>query len=77
MPDPTVARWKQQGRVYLWRYKENRKNYPGWHFTADAVACNALLELFELMFVRSTSRSWLKGIEASICQMHWHASICT
>ena len=49
MSDPAVSRWKQQGRVFLWRYVENTRNYPGWHLTADAVGARSLLELTSLM----------------------------
>ncbi len=35
MEDPAVAKWRQRGRVYLWQYQENTRNYPGWHMTAD------------------------------------------
>jgi len=34
--------------VYLWTYREGRHNYEGWHMTADADACDALLELLDL-----------------------------
>jgi hypothetical protein len=29
-------------RIYLWRYRENRRNYPGYHLTADACGCDDL-----------------------------------
>ena len=28
-----VNAWKQSGRVSLWRYTENERNYPGWGST--------------------------------------------
>ena len=37
------------GNIYIWKYLENSRNYPGWNFTADKKACNCLLELFRLM----------------------------
>jgi hypothetical protein len=37
--------WKQSGRVSLWRYTENERNYPGWHLNADAAGCQSLLAL--------------------------------
>ena len=49
MSDPNVDKWRQKGRFYLWTYKENTKNYPGWHMTVDSIGATALLELFELM----------------------------
>lgn len=47
MPDTFVAKWKQHGYAYLWRYKSKR--HAGWHFTADDQACHALLDLFDRM----------------------------
>ncbi|MCH9648644.1 MAG: hypothetical protein K0U98_10420 [Deltaproteobacteria bacterium] len=49
MPDPKVARWKQRGKVALWRYRDNVGNYSGFHMTADTTGCESLLELFRLM----------------------------
>ena len=47
--DDNVKRWQMRGNVYLWRYKGNARNYPGWHLTADEPGCAALLELIDLM----------------------------
>ena len=33
--------------IYLWRYKENKRNYPGYHLTADTVGCDLLIHLAE------------------------------
>ena len=41
--------WKQQGSVWLWRYFENVRHYPGWHFTADRAGGRSLLALFDLL----------------------------
>ena len=30
--------WKQSGTIYLWRYIENQRNYPGWHLALDSPA---------------------------------------
>ena len=49
MSDPEVAQWKQDGRVYLWRYRGNPRSYPGWHLTADGRGSDSLLRLFDLM----------------------------
>lgn len=32
-------------RIYLWRYRENRRNYPGYHLTADARGCDDLVSV--------------------------------
>ena len=39
--------WKQSGAIALWRYKENQRNFPGWHLTADATGCASLLALLD------------------------------
>ena len=49
MPDENVDKWKQQGRLYLWRYIENARNYPGLHLTADDACCHSLADLIERM----------------------------
>jgi hypothetical protein len=49
MPDPVVARWKQKGRVHLWRYKQPSRNNSGWHLAADEAGCDSVLQLLELM----------------------------
>jgi hypothetical protein len=49
MSDPRITEWKHSGKTYLWRYKDNIRNYPGWHFTADEESCRAFEELFGVM----------------------------
>ena len=49
MPDINVDRWKQEGRLYLWCYLENTRNFPGWHLTADDDGCHSLADLIERM----------------------------
>lgn len=39
--------WKQAGRVSLWCYTENERNFPGWHLTADATGCSSLISLID------------------------------
>lgn len=29
--------------THIWRYRDNRRNYPGYHLSADADGCAALL----------------------------------
>lgn len=41
--------WKQSGRISLWRYTENERNFPGWHLSADAAGCQSLLALLEAL----------------------------
>jgi hypothetical protein len=46
MSDPAVDRWKQQGRVSLWKHQQR---HADWNLTADDVACDGLLELLDRM----------------------------
>lgn len=49
-PDLRLAhRWRQTGRISLWRYLENERNYPGWHLNADAAGCRSLLMLLDAL----------------------------
>ncbi|MCW0386532.1 hypothetical protein NB722_001071 [Xanthomonas sacchari] len=49
-PDLRLAhRWTQTGRISLWRYLENERNYPGWHFNADPAGCQSLLALLDAL----------------------------
>ncbi|MGS1079888.1 hypothetical protein [Pseudoxanthomonas beigongshangi] len=41
--------WRQSGRISLWRYTENERNYPGWHFNADAAGCHSLVALLDAL----------------------------
>lgn len=42
-------KWTQDGRVFLWRYTENTRNFPGWHLALDVLGGNSLLTLFSSM----------------------------
>ena len=44
-------RWRQRGTISLWRYLENTRNYPGWHFTADDAGCASMLALLDALFL--------------------------
>lgn len=36
--------WRQDAmNTHIWRYKDNQRNYPGYHLSADAEGCSALL----------------------------------
>lgn len=41
--------WKPSGKVSLWYYTENERNYPGWHLTADAAGCDSLIALIDAL----------------------------
>lgn len=61
MPNENVEKWKQPGDLYLWRYTEGARNFPGWHFTAADVCCHGLAHLMEIMLsARWASQKSLK-----------------
>ncbi len=35
--------------VWIWRYLENERNYPGLHFTADRAACETLRDVLRTL----------------------------
>ena len=41
--------WKQSGRISLWRYTENERNYPGWHLNADIAGCHSFVALLDAL----------------------------
>lgn len=41
--------WKQSGRISIWRYTENERNYPGWNLNADRAGCHSLLNLLDAL----------------------------
>jgi len=52
------------GKIYVWKYIENSRNYPGWNFTADKKASESFTELFRLM--QSCAWSSKKEIKTTI-----------
>jgi hypothetical protein len=44
-----VNRWTPSGNPYFWRYLENVRNYPGWHFALDPAAIGSISVLLEAM----------------------------
>ena len=44
-----IEKFKLDGKVYAWTYKDNQNNYPGWNFTVDKTASESLTELIDLM----------------------------
>jgi hypothetical protein len=49
MSDTNVNRWKQEGSLFVWRFQENIRNYPGWHLSADHVGANSIIDLLDRM----------------------------
>ena len=46
-----MERYLKDLNVWVWRYLENERNYPGLHFTADAAACDTLRTLLQTLRV--------------------------
>jgi hypothetical protein len=44
-----VAGWKQAGRLFFWRFTENTRNFPGWHFMVDHAASASIAALLRSM----------------------------
>lgn len=59
-----IENYNFNGKVYVWKYLENYKNYPGWNFTVDKMAAKQLTELFSLML--SSEFPTKKKIETSV-----------
>lgn len=47
--------WDLRGKVFLWRYRENARNYPGWHCTADRAGSLSLIEFLGALQEASTA----------------------
>ncbi len=43
--DNPAIRWQQRGKIYLWQYTENTRNFPGWHLVVDSTASDSLAAL--------------------------------
>lgn len=48
-------RWRQEGRLSLWRYVGANRSYQGWHCSADAAGCQSLLALLSAFQEQSPS----------------------
>ena len=44
-----IEKFKISGRVYIWKYTDNGRNYPGWNMTVDNSASQELSQLFDMM----------------------------
>ncbi|GGK89638.1 hypothetical protein ACD591_21165 [Rufibacter glacialis] len=44
-----IQKFKVSGKVFIWKNKDNQRNYPGWNLTADKAACQTLISLLDLM----------------------------
>ena len=43
--DNLAFKWQLRGRIYLWQYTENTRNFPGWHLVVDSKARDSLASL--------------------------------
>jgi hypothetical protein len=50
-----IGAWKQSGRLFFWRFTENVRNYPGWHFMVDSTASTSVAGLLHAMSKSETS----------------------
>lgn len=41
--------WRQQGRIYLWRYPPTRTRHAGWHVTTDTTGSGSIVDLLDRM----------------------------
>jgi len=44
-----VDSWKQAGRLFFWRFTENTRDFPGWHFMVDRAASASIAALLRSM----------------------------
>lgn len=52
-----VDSWKQAGRFFFWRFTENTRNFPGWHFMVDRAASTSIASLLRFMAQSETACS--------------------
>lgn len=44
-----VDSWTQAGRLFFWRFTQNTRNFPGWHFMVDRAASTSIAALLRSM----------------------------
>lgn len=44
-----IEKFKISGKVYIWKYSDNGRNYPGWNLTMDNLASQEISKLLDLM----------------------------
>lgn len=55
--------WRQSGRLFLWRFTENVRNYPGWHFMLDRAGSISISQLMHAM--SRTSGNCIRTVQIS------------
>lgn len=64
MTKEEINKFKISGQIYLWKFLENQRNYPGWNLTADKTGCESSLQLLEMM--KQTEWSSKKEIQTAV-----------
>jgi hypothetical protein len=54
-PVKDIETWKQSGRLFLWRFTDNVRNFPGWHFMLDSTGSKSIASLLHAMSKSATS----------------------
>ena len=44
-----IDKYKITGKIYVWKFRENQRNFPGWNLTVNDECAMGLNRLFELM----------------------------
>lgn len=47
--DERVAEWRQEGRIFVWRYPKRNKHAGEWHFTGNPAGCRSICDLIDRM----------------------------
>ncbi|HEV2599026.1 hypothetical protein [Sphingopyxis sp.] len=55
-----VAEWRQEGRIFVWRYPKRSKHAGEWHFTGDPAGCRSICDLIDRMGGESACHRTLK-----------------
>jgi len=54
-----VNNWRQEGRIFIWRYAKPNRRTHGWHFTADRRGCASFRDLLgKLRGMEGAYRTW-------------------
>lgn len=66
-----INKLKVKGKIYIWKYLENSRNYPGWNITTDKIGGESLLELIDLMITcKWSSKKTFQTIEPNKNQLN-------
>jgi hypothetical protein len=66
-----------EGRIALWRYRENRRNYPGYHMTCDATGAGWLKTRLAQLSVQQPLKIALTPVTEKILSVpaNWSAAV--